>query len=491
MSILSVALSMTLVLFGLTPRLHAQETPLPAQGTEPSVPAVTPVEPAEVPPAGGDAVPADADQPPTAAPEPVPTEAAAASGDGGGDLSPEELAAMGFGTVEAGAPPVDTSLKISGFIDVTYSGQKSPDNSLYRGIFNRHGSFWVGSVNMYVSKNITDSIRTMFEVRFSYLPNGTPNLGSSAGDSWNTSSGDYNDAGRAQRWGGIVMQRAYLEWSLHEAATLRVGQYLTPYGIWNVDHGSPTIISVMRPFIVGAQLFPERQTGLQLFGRLPFAANHTFEYALTLSNGFGPISEYRDLDNNMAFGGHVAWTCDAFGELTLGGSWLVAKDTSAVEQISISPDMQVGYNEKITQQSDVLSLAADLRWKYEGLLLQSELITQQRRFTDSGRMGAVNPAAGGQYIAPKDATSWGVYGLIGYRFNWLGVMPYFMATYNQIYDLSLLSFNGANALIGGLNFRPIDSVVLKLEYITVKLGDPNPPTHARLHILQAQLAWAF
>src|SRR5205814_1144825 len=123
--------------------------------------------------------------------------------------------------------------------------------------------------------------------------------------------------------------------------------------------------------------------------------------------GFGPISEYRDLDNNKAFGGRVAWTYDAVGELSIGGSWFVGKDTSATESPIFKPNNKLGSAEQLSQQSDVLSLAADLQWKYSGLLLQSEVITQQRRFTDVGRAGAASPALGNQYIAPQDAVSWG------------------------------------------------------------------------------------
>lgn len=406
------------------------------------------------------------------------------------ELRSDELAALGIETGAGGAGAVDTSLHLSGFMDVTFSGMKAPDDSFFRGMFNRHASFWLGNINLYVSKNITESVRTMFEVRFTYMPNGVPNSGFGTG-LLNTSVSDYTDAGHPQRWGGIIMQRAHLDWELHSAAILRVGQYLTPYGIWNVDHGSPTIVPVLRPYIVGAQMFPERQTGLQLFGGYSPSAHNTFSYALTLSNGFGPLSEYRDLDNNTAFGGHLAWSFDGLGELTLGGSWFLGKDTSAYERLIVKPGGKLSSAETISQQSNVLALAADLQWKYEGLLVQSEVITQQREFTEAGRVGAVNVAAGNQYLAPKDATSWGFYGLMGYRLPALGVMPYVLCTYNAVYELSTLTFGKALALEAGLNIRPIDAVVLKLEYATVKLVGSNAPTNDRLHTLQAQLAWAF
>ena len=63
-----------------------------------------------------------------------------------------------------------------------------------------------------------------------------------------------------------IEELCYVEHEFNGLLKLQAGQYLTPYGIWNVDHGSPTIIGIKKPFVVSNELFPEQQTGLQLFG---------------------------------------------------------------------------------------------------------------------------------------------------------------------------------------------------------------------------------
>lgn len=120
---------------------------------------------------------------------------------------------------------------------------------------------------------------------FTYLPNGATDLATNVVTS--TVVPDYTNLAGQFKWGGIELERVYLEWSMTPWLTLRAGQFLTPYGIWNVDHGSPTIIPVTQPHVIVQALFPERQTGLELRGQLPLSANHTIDYHLTLSNGIG------------------------------------------------------------------------------------------------------------------------------------------------------------------------------------------------------------
>jgi hypothetical protein len=464
---------------------HAQDATAPAPAA--AVPAtVDPSAPAPSAEPGVDLAPAPSALPADAVDQEMPMEVPA--GAEATELSESELAEMGLGTGESESA-VDLSVQLSGFMDFSFQTQIGPKDSPARGIFGRKSTFSVGNVNLYLSKNLTESVRTFLEVRFTYLPNGAPLRGSRTGELTSTTEADYT-RGAPLRWGGVEIERVYLEWAVHEALVVRAGSYLTPYGIWNVDHGSPTIIGVSVPFVVGRALFPERQTGVELFGRFRIGAQQALGYHLTLSNGIGPVTEYRDLDENKAVGARLYWHYDGAGDLRFGGSAFYGSDTSARETISVGP-MGATFNQTIDSQSDVLSLALDAQWKFKNLLLQGEFISQQRRFEDGGRLGSINIAAGNRYLSPMDAFSWGTYCLAGYRFDWGGIMPYFNYTYNDMFSPTDLRGFQNHAFIAGFNIRPIDAAVLKIEYTALKFAGDYKLVPGAVHLSQVQLAWAF
>src|SRR6185436_18919189 len=112
-----------------------------------------------------------------------------------------------------------------------------------------YDSFAVGHLNAYAGSELGDNWRWLSEVRFMYLPHGSV----ASADAYagvartNTSVTDYTEQFRPVRWGGISIERAWLERTFHPLLSIRLGHFLTPYGIWNVDHGAPVIIPVTRP----------------------------------------------------------------------------------------------------------------------------------------------------------------------------------------------------------------------------------------------------
>src|SRR5690606_11496706 len=120
------------------------------------------------------------------------------------------------------------------------------------------------------------------------------------------------------RIGGIAIERAWIEWSPHQLFSVKAGQWLTPYGLWNVDHGSPTIIPAARPFMIDESLVPEAQSGLLAEGRVDVTDALAIEYAAGVSNGRGPIDMYFEYDANRALTGRLKLLYRGIGDLQIG-----------------------------------------------------------------------------------------------------------------------------------------------------------------------------
>lgn len=401
-------------------------------------------------------------------------------------LTEAELAALHLDAAVAG---VDKSIQLSGFMDFTAAFPIGDVGTVGLGV-PRTQTFYVGNVNVYLGKRFSQDFRMLSEVRFTYLPSGSPKLDLTDPSYVSTEAFDYADNARLRRWGGIMLERVYLEWEPHRAVALRIGQFLTPYGIWNVDHGSPAYIPIVRPHSINAYFFPERQTGLELLGRWDPSNSSTIGYHLTLSNGEGPVSEYRDLDGNKAVGARLYWEHNAAGVLRVGASGYYGRDTSSVQRIVPMGDV-VATSAEITKQFDTLSLAADIRYTLSGWLFQSEWVGRQRKYTDQGRAAHQSYFQGGRVFS-SDSFSWAAYVLVAYRLPWHALTPYVMGQYsreiegsNLVADFAVRFFE----LQAGLNFRPIDEIVVKCEFGRSKFYNKSLPT--AVNLLQLQIAWAF
>jgi hypothetical protein len=504
-----LVLSLALALGCVTRTAHAQdhETPTPAGDAPVAAPTVenaaaTPTTPTPstattaanpTTPAEVQANPADASSAATSdlgfGEQPLVLPASAgADGAAPSTLSNAELESLGL---EMGSTGVDTSFHFSGFSDFTAYVPIKPRGIISLGL-PRNEAFYIGNLNLYMSKNLSENWRTMAEVRFTYLPNGGPSGDTQSFGMVSTSTSDYAENGRKTRYGAIIMQRVYLEWTMHRLATLRAGQFLTPYGIWNVDHGSPAYLPVQRPYAINNNYFPERQTGLELFGRWDASNFTTFGYHLTVSNGNGPVSEYKDLDRNKAVGARLYFESHRVGYLRVGASGYYGTDTNALPKVGLSAK-SLSIGDTVLLQYDALSLAADVQFKYKGLLLQGEWVSMQRRYTDQGRTVhnlLLGPAPRG---FSQDSLSWGAYGLLAYQFNWYGITPYLMGQCNSeilidpLYDTHLR----VAVVHGGFNVHPIDAVTFKAEYTHAQFLTEGAFFADPMNTVQFQAAWAF
>jgi hypothetical protein len=383
------------------------------------------------------------------------------------------------------------NLTLYGFADVGFYKYFLPAGNPLSAILYPNSAFAVGNLNLYLSSELGSNWRSLVEVRFSYLPNGARRVVGSEVERTDTTAADYTSFSRRLQTGSILLQRAWIEYAHDPLFILRLGSWLTPYGIWNEDHGSPTIIPVTRPYVIGLELLPERQTGLLVYGTTYASQSLTLGYTLGLSNGRGPVQDYADLDENKALTLRLHGIHRAAGVFSFGGALYYGRYTNNAESIVLdgeSPRLQT----LLTEQYDELSVALDARYVLGGLHAQAELIWTETAYTLGGR-----PVRLGAELQ-ADHRNYGGYMLLGYRFEWLGLMPYGMAEYTSLFNIFEPNRAATNDAITdyslGINSRPVTNVTLKLEgnFGVFYVDDPRGSAFGDLLWgLQAQVAWAF
>ncbi|MET0793907.1 MAG: hypothetical protein ABW061_20475 [Polyangiaceae bacterium] len=383
-------------------------------------------------------------------------------------------------------------LDLYGFADLTYTRLLIPKSSPWNRIYYPTDSFAVGNFNLYLSSNLGDSWRALGEVRFLYLPNGATTTDNQTGQVSRTDTTVLDYAGFEEpiHWGAIRIERIWVEHEFSALFKLQVGAFLTPYGIWNVDHGTPAIVGIRAPFAVAEELFPAHQTGLQLYGNTFFDPVEV-GYHLTLSNGRGPV-EYQDFNDDKALGGRLYLKTDSVGSLTLGTSAYRGGyyDRSAKYVIlNQNGNQLVDQTYTTIAKYEEFAFAADLKWQWKRWLVQSEFIMNDVAYDKNARprLQVLKPPQGFQ----SDYRRWGAYGLVGYRTNFIQTMPYVVLQYAQVPNNPIVP--PTLGLQIGLNIHPTPAVVLKLEFTAIHFSGPGSIQLGNypLRILGTQVAWAF
>ena len=367
---------------------------------------------------------AGADAPPLAeeAEKPSSSESAVAPAESADDATAIDALLSAEESVDKEASE-SNPLSIYGFADFTFRQFLIGENNRWSLYYPRQSSFSVGNLNVYISKEVSARLRSMAEVRFLYLPNGSEQLEGLQFVRVDTSVSDYAEFDHRLSWGGIQIVRAWVEYTFHPLITVRAGQWLTPYGIWNEDHGSPTIIPTRRPYTIAQGLVPEQQTGIEIHGFMAMTDRIEVGYNLMVSNGRGPVSTYRDLDNNKSLGARVYVQGRGHGEWRVGvyGGTDQATTTSS----ELVPNGKATYRRfKVDSQADYLTFAMDARWAWRAFHIQTEGVISQIAYTPGAR--PASPEASlitGQPGLQPDLITGGAYLLVAYRTPWLGLVP--------------------------------------------------------------------
>lgn len=376
----------------------------------------------------------------------------------------------------------DYHLDFYGFADVTYLGGFF--NNEDSGVVTPYPSFALGRLNLYMAAEMGEGWRTLSEIRYTYLPNGSTAPGALLqGDYERVDNivGDHTDLNRPVPVGGIIIERAWLEKTVEPWLSFRLGQFLTPYGIWNVDHGSPVILAMRKPFIISEAIFPERQVGLQMHGTSNYGPL-SYGYYLTVSNGRGKIP-YRDMDKNKGLGWRFTADYDTSVGLFSGGySGYIGDYTERLENSSFTANGIVT-TRNITSHYHEQATALDFKWTLGGALVQSEFLLEDKTYNDDTRTLTTVLGPPGQVGAAADSRRKGLYGIAGYRFEWLGLMPWGGGSV-----MELTAGNYVKELFLGLNIRPHSRVVFKASYTRVTWPESIFP---KSQYLDLQTAWSF
>jgi hypothetical protein len=353
-------------------------------------------------------------------------------------------------------------LKLYGFLDVQWYKIIVFDDTLQDGYLNHWNTFMVGRWNFFLEKQISDYFRVLGEVRFLFQPYGQIlTYGSPLGDEYstaNTTATDWADAFDFN-WGGIAIERAWVEFKPADYFGLRVGYFLSPFGLWNEDHSFTVVIPAHRPRIITSRLLPLQQTGLSFFGRVFPGDRSIIEYGLTLSNGRGPVAEFYDLDENKAIGLKLNYSFDGPVHFNIGTYLFMGDYTAVATNIVSFEPFDYEHSKTVEYSEKAISLHVKLEWA--GLLIQGEYVRGMVKYEESSREFAIY---GPDVVYSPDYVQQGTYALLRYRlpFEAVNIGPYFMYEYTEPAPLAGKPI-GHN-LCGGINWHINPFVIWKLEY---------------------------
>lgn len=385
----------------------------------------------------------------------------------------------------------EPSFKLYGFADMgleRFWGSSLASASLA----SRALTFVLGNVNVYFDAQPTPNFRFLTEVRFSLLPEQTRGLTAPSAGAINYTSTTVLDSTSPTAgfspvsWSGIVLERAHIDYTFRDWFNVRAGLFLTPYGIWHVDHGTPTLISTTFPGFEQAQVFPPQQLGVELYGNIARGAAE-YGYRLYVSNGRTPGQ--LDLTDNKAFGGRFVIRLTRPFRMQFGLSGYVGWYDEDKFEAKLDPSGNAYTVVTPLVRYAEQGFGADVSLDIGDLRIRTEFAL--RRIIYDGLLRA-NPLYPG---LPPDHLEGGGYFMAAYRLPWWGLEPFVF--------MDVLSFPtplGEGILFPsvGLNIHFNPSVVLKFQYtymLWVDWHEGLPPPlgvrHNHINLLVSRFAIAF
>ena len=372
----------------------------------------------------------------------------------------EELKALQDAANEAAASQAPEPLKIYGFTDFGWQTTRAKEGTLLANFYDNVNSsgYVIGNLNFYFDAQPIENWRSLVEIRFTNAPQGEiDNFGGIAGNFQRRNveqSDPHATAINAPMWPGTtVIERAFVEWTRYQYLNVRVGNWFTPFGIWNEDHGTPTLIAMALPQFLLQKFVPLRQTGLMLKGSV-FLGEWQLGYQGYVSNGRQELTNY-NLTDRMAFGARTFLKRDT-GDLnaTFGASFYAGRvQDKQVDVIGVNP---VRFDSHSSFEYDEWAAGVDVSLDIGRTRVRSEGLVRRVKYRP-GKRPAANPLFGpGSYEADRYQQS--AYLLVAHQLPWAGLEPYL---YGEVFQQPTALGDGIANLSLGLNVRFNQSVTWK------------------------------
>lgn len=282
----------------------------------------------------------------------------------GSDVS-QELEELKTTMVVLEAENEDISDKLSRFVTIDGYADGEFIMTDKEGESNR---FRIHHLSLFFKKQITERWRLFTEVEFEDAPK---------------LEGDGTSMTETE--GKIFIEVFTIEYSLNQYLNFRLGRYLTPGGIWNLEY-TPFVTTQERPQHI-RKIFPQLNDGLQLLGTAT-AAGVVTDYIVYVGNGSGNTG-HGDKNEDKALGARLKFKFPLLATTELGAS---------------------GYREKDNSDEKRTAYGLDLKLQWKAFTLQGEYAT-----------AFFEPVGGGDY----DRTGYYgqfIYGLYSldfiYRYDW-------------------------------------------------------------------------
>jgi hypothetical protein len=363
-----------------------------------------------------------------------------------------------------GNEPQQDVLRIYGFAEAGFE-RSWVDDSTGVGVIQagaNASSFVLGNLDLYFDAQPVQGWRSLIEVRFSNGPLGAvSSYGGLAGSfaRVDTRTPDPNAASSiATQWGGsLIIERAQIDWTPTQLFKLRFGEFFTPFGIWNVDHGAPTLIPIALPIPVAFRNFPLRQIGLQAYGNA-FVGPWELGYIATLTNGRQELSTFA-FDDDRGYGGRLYAAKDA-GDFVLKFGVSAYAGTTRDKQIDLVSFAPPTFANRSTFRYHEWTLGADFALDVNDTRIRVEGIVHRVDY-DVGQH-EINPTNPTQFLPNRYET--GGYAVIAQGLPWFGLEPYLMAEGGRL-PFPIPGVDTAFTPSVGLNLHVHPSVLFKAQLL--------------------------